>query len=58
MELKNTAVLRINPIQALICPECNERLMRIIEYYECVRDDGKLLYGCCRGEIPPPPILT
>lgn len=52
MELKNSAVLRINPVQHLICPQCSERLMTIIEYYECVRDDGKLLYGCCRGEIP------
>jgi len=60
MELKNTAVLRINPVQALLCPKCNERLLTIIEYYECRRDDGKLLYGCCRGEIPGPfgPILT
>ena len=55
MELKNTAVLRINPVQNLICPKCNERLIIFHkDLYACHRDDGKLLYGCCKGELPGP----
>jgi hypothetical protein len=55
MELKNVAVLRINPVQNLICATCNERLIIFHKnHYECRRDDGKLLYGCCKGEIPGP----
>jgi hypothetical protein len=55
MELKNTAVLRINPVQLLICPKCSERFVIFHkDLYACYRDDGKLLYGCCKGEIPGP----
>jgi len=53
MELKNAAVLRINPVQHLICATCHERLIIFYkDLYSCYRDDGKLLYGCCKGEIP------
>jgi hypothetical protein len=55
MNLKSAAVLRINPVQHLICAKCNENLILFHkDLYSCHRDDGKLLYGCCKGEIPGP----
>jgi hypothetical protein len=51
--LENTAVLRINPTQDAVCPSCRQ-LMLETHLYEMYTDSGKLLYGCCRGEIPGP----
>lgn len=57
VELKNTAVLRINPTQDAFCPRCGLVLIST-HWYEMYTDSGKLLYGCCRGEIPDGPILA
>jgi hypothetical protein len=56
LELKNTAVLRINPALDTFCPSCSN-LLREDHYYEMPFDDGTLIYGCCKGELPGP-ILT
>jgi hypothetical protein len=56
LELKNTAVLRINPALDAFCSNCNQ-MLRSNHWYEMPFDDGTLIYGCCRGEIPGP-ILT
>jgi hypothetical protein len=53
LNLKNTAVLRINPSQDAFCPKCNQKLI-VYHNYEMVADDGTLIYGCCSGEIPGP----
>ena len=50
-ELKNTAVLRINPSQIAFCPNCNAGLI-INHYYEMLDNRGTMIYGCCSGEIP------
>jgi hypothetical protein len=51
VELKNTAVLRINPTQDAFCPQCNQILIRG-HWYGMYAPDGTLIYGCCSGEIP------
>lgn len=42
---ENTAIVRVNPGQDAICPNCNQLLIGA-HYYWMGRD-----YGCCRGEI-------
>jgi hypothetical protein len=51
MELKNTAIIRINPTQSAFCPKCNQFLLAN-HWYEMVDDWGKMIYGCCSGETP------
>jgi hypothetical protein len=49
VELKETAVLRINPTQDAFCPKCG--LIIIVNHnYSMYSDSGKLIYGCCRSE--------
>jgi hypothetical protein len=59
VELKNTAVVRINPNQTAFCPKCNALLLRGHDYgmYDT---RGTLIYGCCSGGIPiiVPPIFA
>jgi hypothetical protein len=47
LELKNTAVLRVNPALDAFCASCNERLL-MGHWYQM----GALIYGCCSGELP------
>lgn len=51
LDLKNTAVLRVNPSQDAFCPKCNQILI-VNHNYSMYADDGTLIYGCCSGEIP------
>ena len=51
LELKNTAVLRINPTQNAFCPKCNQGFIHG-HWYEMRMPNGTLSYGCCSGEIP------
>jgi hypothetical protein len=49
VELKDTAVLRINPVQDIFCPKC--RLIIITSHwYSMYTDGGKMLYGCCKSD--------
>lgn len=49
IELKDTAVMRINPTQDAFCPRCG--LIIIVNHtYSMYSDTGKLIYGCCRSE--------
>lgn len=57
VKLTNVAVLRINPTQDAFCPECRQLLLTN-HWYSMYADDGTLIYGCCKGEIPGGPILT
>jgi hypothetical protein len=53
LELKDTAVLRINPSQDAICGKCGEHLIGIHDY--AMYSDPpyyRFIYGCCSGEIP------
>jgi hypothetical protein len=50
MELKNTAVLRINPALDAFCPQCNEMLIGN-HWYGMPGRDIPLIYGCCSGPI-------
>jgi hypothetical protein len=56
VELKNVAVLRINPEQDVICPSCRQIIITN-HWYSMYTDDGKLIYGCCSGGTSGP-ILT
>uniref|UniRef100_Q022R0 Uncharacterized protein n=1 Tax=Solibacter usitatus (strain Ellin6076) TaxID=234267 RepID=Q022R0_SOLUE len=51
LDLKNTAVLRINPSLDAFCPQCNQLFIHG-HWYEMKKSDGTLIYGCCKGEIP------
>lgn len=51
LELKNTAVLRINPSLDAFCPQCNLGFIHG-HWYSMKKSDGTLIYGCCSGEIP------
>ncbi len=53
LDLKNTAVLRINPAQDAFCPKCNLKLI-VYHNYEMYADNGTLIYACCSGEIGGP----
>ena len=44
LELKNTAVLRVNPALDAFCPKCNDLLLTG-HWYQM----GALIYGCCSG---------
>jgi hypothetical protein len=46
LELKNTAVIRVNPATDAICPDCKQMMIGN-HWYEMPR-----IYGCCSGEIP------
>jgi len=48
IELKNTAVLRINPAQDVFCPTCTQ-VLAPVHYYEMRMPNGTLSYGCCYG---------
>lgn len=49
IELKDAAVMRINPTQDAFCPKCG--LIIIVNHtYSMYSDTGKLIYGCCRSE--------
>jgi hypothetical protein len=48
VELKNTAVLRINPTQDAFCPKCNQ-ILPTGHWYGMYAPDGTLIYGCCSG---------
>jgi hypothetical protein len=48
LELKNTAVLRVNPALDAICANCNQILIRG-HWYGMRAIDGTLIYGCCSG---------
>lgn len=50
MELKNTAVLRINPALDAFCPQCNLRLPTV-HHYGMPSPEWPLIYGCCSGPI-------
>jgi hypothetical protein len=50
VEMKNTAVLRINPAQKAFCPQCSA-LMMGNHWYEMLDGRGTMIYGCCSGEI-------
>jgi hypothetical protein len=54
LDLKNTAVIRVNSALDAFCPQCNQMLIRN-HWYQMSADNGTLIYGCCSGEIP---ILT
>lgn len=53
VELKNTAVLRINPAQSAFCPQCHQ-VLAPVHYYEMRMPNGTLSYGCCYG----PDVIT
>lgn len=53
IDLKHTAVLRINPAQSAFCPSCNAMLLSN-HWYEMLDERGTMIYGCCSGEIPGP----
>jgi hypothetical protein len=48
IELKNTAVMRINPAQEAFCPRCSHVLLQG-HWYEMRMPNGTLSYGCCSG---------
>lgn len=48
MELKDTAIIRINPAQNAFCPDCNH-VMLGSHNYRMDDDWGKLIYACCSG---------
>lgn len=49
-EMKDTAVLRMNPTQDIFCPKCG-LIIITNHWYSMYSDTGKLIYGCCKGEI-------
>ncbi|HBP89088.1 MAG TPA: hypothetical protein PKK23_13975 [Nitrospirales bacterium] len=53
VELKNAAVLRINPAQDAFCPVCRQ-ILPTGHWYGMYAPDGTLIYGCCSG----PDVLT
>lgn len=53
IELKDTAVLRINPAQDAFCPHCTN-ILTVGHWYEMRMPNGTLSYGCCSG----PDIIT
>jgi hypothetical protein len=48
VQLKDTAVLRINPAQDAFCPKCGQILI-LGHWYGMYAPDGTLIYGCCSG---------
>lgn len=46
--LKDVAVLRINPVQDVICARCKVIIITN-HWYSMYSDTGKLIYGCCKG---------
>lgn len=56
LELKNTAVLRVNPALDAICANCNQLLLAN-HWYGMPSPADPLIYGCCRGELPSGPII-
>ncbi|WP_251022561.1 hypothetical protein [Streptomyces sp. ISL-10] len=44
LELKDTSVIRVNPVQVTVCPDCNQRLLR--GHYYCWVNG----YGCCKSD--------
>lgn len=49
IELKNAAVIRINPTQDAFCPKCG-LIILTSHWYEMYSDTGKLIYGCCKSD--------
>jgi hypothetical protein len=43
LELKDTSVIRVNPVQVAMCPDCNQKLLR--GHYYCWVNG----YGCCKS---------
>lgn len=48
LELKNTAVLRVNPGLDAFCPQCHQMFITG-HWYEMKMPNGTLSYGCCKG---------
>jgi RNase P subunit RPR2 len=48
LELKNTAVLRVNPGLDAFCPQCHQVFITG-HWYEMRMPNGTLSYGCCKG---------
>jgi hypothetical protein len=56
VELKNAAVLRVNPAEDAFCPKCNLIILQN-HWYAMYDLRGTMIYGCCRGVIPRPIII-
>jgi RNase P subunit RPR2 len=48
LDLKHTAVLRINPGTDAFCPQCHNVFITG-HWYQMQFDNGTLIYGCCKG---------